>query len=74
MADGAIGDESCTYHDIVDNKELKHWLTITNKEIESLQKNKTWELVQLLERKRVVGCKWVFKRKEGIPGIEPSKF
>jgi len=28
-----------------------------NEEMESLQKNKTWDLIELLEARRVVGCK-----------------
>ena len=74
MADGTFGDEPCTYHDAMDSKESKQWLAAMNEEIESLQKNQTWELVQLPKGKRIVGCKWVFKRKEGIPGIEPPRF
>lgn len=42
-------------------------------EIESLNKNKTWELVEKPEKQKLVGSKWVFKRKEGIPGVEGSK-
>ena len=56
MADGAVGDEPCTYHDTVDSKKSKQWLIVMNEEIESLQKNQTWELVQLPEGKKVVGC------------------
>ena len=74
MADVAVGDEPCTYRDAVDSKESKQWLIAMNEEIKSLQKNQTWELVQLPKGKRVVGCKWVFKRKEGISGIEPPRF
>jgi hypothetical protein len=32
------------------------------KEMESLHKNQTWDLVELLERKKAIGCKWVFKK------------
>ena len=31
-------------------------------EIESLQKNKTWELVKLTKGKKVVSCNWVFRQ------------
>lgn len=31
--------------------------------MESLNKNKTWKLVQLLKGKREINYKWVFKRK-----------
>jgi hypothetical protein len=35
-------------------------------EMESLHKNQTWDLVELSERKRKIGCKWVFKKKEAV--------
>jgi hypothetical protein len=34
----------------------------------ALQKNKTWELVQLPKGKKVVGCKWVFTMKQNPKG------
>ena len=38
--------------------------------MESLHKNNTWELVKRPENKRVVGCKWVYKVKQGILRVE----
>jgi hypothetical protein len=35
-------------------------------EMESLSKNKTWDLMELLKGKKPIGCKWVFKKKEAI--------
>ena len=43
-------------------------------EMESLHKNQTWNLVELLERKRKIGCKWVFKKKEAISEKVEEKF
>ena len=50
------------------------------KEMESLHKNQMWDFVDLLERKRAIRCKWVFKKKEavsekggGIQGSPSSK-
>ena len=43
-------------------------------EMESLHKNDTWDLVRLPKGKKVVRCKWVFKRKEGILGVKESKY
>ncbi|GKA51926.1 retrovirus-related pol polyprotein from transposon TNT 1-94 [Tanacetum coccineum] len=40
----------------------------------SLHKNNTWELVQLRERRKVVGCKWVFKMKTGLLGSDFIRF
>ena len=37
-----------------------------NKEMESRQKNQTWDLVELPKGRRVVGCKWIFKKKSRL--------
>jgi hypothetical protein len=44
------------------------------KEMESLHKNQTSDLVELPERKRAIGCKWVFKRHEAISEKWGKKF
>jgi len=54
--------------------ESKDWLKAMNEEILSLEKNQTWKLVSLPKNQRVVGSKWVFKTKEGIPGIEAPRY
>jgi hypothetical protein len=36
------------------------WRTAMHEEMEALHKNKNWDLVKLLNGKKVVGCKWVF--------------
>ena len=35
-------------------------------EMDSLEKNKTWELIELPKDIKIVGCKWVFKLKKGV--------
>ena len=43
------------------------------KEIKSLHKNKTLVLVKRPKGIRIVGCKWVYKMKEGIPEVEDAR-
>ncbi|KAL5818746.1 hypothetical protein ACOSQ4_022588 [Xanthoceras sorbifolium] len=43
-------------------------------EIESLHKNHTWVLVKRPKTYKIIGCKCVFKKKEGIPGVEDARF
>ena len=38
------------------------------KEFSSLQKNNTWELVDLAPGRKLVQCKWVFKTKFAADG------
>ena len=37
-------------------------------ELDALSKNHTWDLVTLLPRKYVVGCKWIYKIKTRFDG------
>ena len=40
--------------------------------IESLAKNETWDIVEVPKKKKIVGCKWIFKRKKGpSSGVPP---
>ncbi|WJZ86543.1 hypothetical protein VitviT2T_005990 [Vitis vinifera] len=36
------------------------WKTVMNKEMKSLQKNETWELVECPSGKKPVGCRWIY--------------
>lgn len=40
----------------------------------SLYNKETWELVKRPANRRVVGCKWIFKVKEGLTGSDPKRF
>ena len=41
----------------------KKWIEAMDDEINAIEKNKTWELVDLPEGKEVTGAKWVYKKK-----------
>ena len=43
-------------------------------EMQSLHKNKSWELVELPKGKRDIGCKWVYKKKEVVLENEGENF
>ncbi|GJT62076.1 retrovirus-related pol polyprotein from transposon TNT 1-94 [Tanacetum coccineum] len=61
-------------HDAITSKESDMWSADMGKEIESLHKNNTWELVKLPNIRKVVGCKWCFKMKNGLPGSNIIRF
>lgn len=44
------------------------WRKAMDDEISSIQKNNTWELTNLLEGKKAVGVKWVYKIKRNAQG------
>lgn len=52
----------------------KEWIEAMNNEIEAIEKNKTWELVDLPAGMNSIGVKWVYKTKLNEKGqIEKHK-
>ena len=49
-------------------KDHREWRNAMNEEYESIMKNETWELTELLENKVPIGCKWLYKTKFNADG------
>ena len=64
VAEVVNADEPRNYSEAVKGNEKSQWLTAMKEHIQSLYKNKTWRLVDRPKNQKVVGCKWVFKRKQ----------
>jgi hypothetical protein len=62
------------YSEASSRDNSSNWLVDMNDEFGSLQKNSTWELVELLAGKKRLKCKWIYTKKEGISGVEPARF
>ena len=62
-----FNEEQSSYSEAVSCDDSGRWMIVMQKEMESLHKNGTWDLVKLPKGKKAVCCKWVFKRKEGTP-------
>jgi hypothetical protein len=63
-----------TYKEVVQSVENAKWKKAMDEEMKSLHKNQTWDLVQLPEGKKIIGCKWVYAKKEGNPGTDNIYF
>ena len=59
-----------TYKDAANDPR---WKTAMKEEFSSLQKNNTWELVDLPPGRKLVQCKWVFKNNFAADG-SPLKY
>ena len=68
------GGDPLTFKGVTHRKDNDKWLVAMLEEMESLQKNKTWELVKLPKGKKAIGCKWIFRKKEAFSKKEGEKF
>ncbi|WJX11887.1 hypothetical protein P8452_02442 [Trifolium repens] len=59
------GTEPVDWHEAISDS---HWKDAMNEEINSIEKNKTWRLVELPPQKKPVSVKWIFKIKRNPDG------
>ena len=45
-----------------------HWVKAMKSELDSMYSDQVWDLVKVPNDIKLVGCKWVYKRKRGIDG------
>ncbi|KAH9744862.1 hypothetical protein KPL70_003863 [Citrus sinensis] len=73
-ADEVTIEEPANFSEAMESVHCDKWLEAMQDEMESLQRNQTCTLIPNLGNKRLISCKWIFKRKEGIPDVEPPKY
>ncbi|KAH9806487.1 hypothetical protein KPL71_002780 [Citrus sinensis] len=73
-ADELTIEEPANFSEAMESVHCDKWLKAMQDEMESLQRNQTWTLIPNPGNKRLISCKWIFKRNEGIPDVEPPKY
>ena len=63
VAEQVVFSELESYQLAISCIEKDKWLQAMIEEVDSLIKNKTWILVDRIEGRKVVSCKWIFKKK-----------
>eukprot|EP00253_Pinus_taeda_P035126 PITA_35126 len=64
-------DDPIHFEDAIKDKK---WIEAMDEEINAIERNKTWDLVELPKGKEVIGVKWVYKTKSNNEGkIERQK-
>ncbi|GJS74653.1 zinc finger, CCHC-type containing protein [Tanacetum coccineum] len=65
-----LGDlgEPANYKAALLDPESKKWLAAMNVEMQSMKDNDVWELVELPPNAKIVGHKWLFKKKTDMEG------
>ena len=53
---------------VQDALRVPEWKEAILEEMRALERNETWEVVDLPKRKKTVGCKWVFTIKDNADG------
>ncbi|RVX12712.1 Retrovirus-related Pol polyprotein from transposon TNT 1-94 [Vitis vinifera] len=61
-------DDPLTFKMAMDDVDREKWQEAMKLEIESMYSNSVWELVDLPEGIKPIGCKWIYKRKRGPNG------
>nr|GEZ02979.1 hypothetical protein [Tanacetum cinerariifolium] len=62
------------FRDEIAYEDSSKWKAVMKEEIDSLKKNKTCELVDHLAGQKPVSCKWLFKIKEVIKGVQNPRY
>ena len=63
-----LEDEPQSFKETISMPEAPLWKEAVNSEIESILQNHTWELVDLPPGYKLLGYKWIFKRKMKATG------
>jgi hypothetical protein len=61
-------DDPRTVREVVDSEDGKLWKKAMDEEIEALDNNEAWDLVELLIGRNPIGNKWVFKKELNAEG------
>ena len=72
VASESLNQELESYQQPMSCDDKEKWQKTIEDEIESLQKNKTWVLVEKPKNKKFVDCKWIQKKKNVIPRVEKT--
>ena len=58
--------EPATYTEAVVSGDREKWISAMQEEMQSLEKNGTYDVVRLPKHKKVVRCKWILKKGEFV--------
>jgi len=66
--DLSIDNDPVSFSKAINSDNSNKWLDAMKDELKSMAHNGVWDLVELLEGCKRVGCKWVFKSKHDSQG------
>ena len=69
---GAHDDDMPTLRMAMESPEALEWKKAIKSELDSLEKNRTWDIVDKPSKARAIFCKWVLKKKRTADGRDKS--
>lgn len=66
--DLSIDEDPVSFKQAMECSNSEKWFNAMKEELKSMDDNKVWELVELPQGSKRVGCKWVFKTKHDSKG------
>jgi hypothetical protein len=66
--------EPSTYTEVDVSGDREKWVVAMQEEMQTLEKNGTWDIIRLSIEKKAIHCKWIFKRKEGSSPSKATRF
>lgn len=67
-------EEPKNYKEAISCEESRQWILAMREELESLEKNGTWILVDKPKNQKLVSCKWLFKKKAEMTDREMIRY
>ena len=64
----SIDKDPVSFKQAMECSDSEKWFNAMKEEMKSMDVNQVWELIELPERSKRVGCKWVFKTKRDSKG------
>ena len=58
-----LDDDPTSFKEAMNNEHSSEWLDAMKDEMESMNANEVWDLVEIPKGAKIVGCKWVYKTK-----------
>jgi len=66
--DLSINEDPVSVKQAMESDNFEKWFNAMKEELKSMDDNQVWDLVELPENSKQVGCKWVFKTKHDSKG------
>jgi hypothetical protein len=63
-----LDDDPTSFKEAMHSEYASEWLSAMQEEMKSMSTNKVWDLVEIPQGAKIVGCKWVYKTKYDSKG------